>query len=232
MVTTPTCCALLRDRGPGSHSKAVGGRSRARQGGNHTALRNHQLTIQRCRIGNRPGKNPSETPPSAVAYAGRAWEGVSTGFASSDVSGSVMWGQGAQLITRQVPHPWSTEKASGYCPMAKKTKRGGRMSQTTGGKDALAPMRAWRRRHRWFGVTTLPWGNSLTVRFIGVPIHVSPWHVWRYVWRHEKRVGVFRRREGTTLFRWGGWVLGFEIGDRGGSPDERPALTNFFARWL
>lgn len=84
-------------------------------------------------------------------------------------------------------------------------------------KDGLEPWRQWRQTHRWFGVTTLPWGNSLTIRFFGLPIHISSWHMWIHLWKTRDFFGIFRRIPGTTLKRWGFRILGFEVGSRGGT---------------
>lgn len=62
--------------------------------------------------------------------------------------------------------------------------------------------------------------NSARLRW---PVHVSPWFVWRALWRGalRHRVGIFRngnfvRDVGTWLpRRWGFHVLGLDIGQRG-----------------
>jgi hypothetical protein len=67
-------------------------------------------------------------------------------------------------------------------------------------------------RPQHYDVTRLRW-----------PVHVSPKHIWVYLWRSPgQRVGLFRnlpgvvRDYGTWLpRRWGFHILGFEIGQRG-----------------
>ena len=59
-------------------------------------------------------------------------------------------------------------------------------------------------------------------------IHVSPWHMWRAIWRGAfgARAGLFRNKPGVVGFRWGFYVLGFEVGNRkvGLWPEDRPWL--------
>lgn len=61
-------------------------------------------------------------------------------------------------------------------------------------------------------------------------VHVCSWQWWKYCFRHGPQVQIFRNRRypkggrqvqkwsGTRVFthyRWGGALLGLEIGDRG-----------------
>jgi hypothetical protein len=65
-------------------------------------------------------------------------------------------------------------------------------------------------------------------------VRVDPWRMWKYLARHGPRIQVFRNRrypkgyknwEGTDIggarmyitYRWGGQVLGLQVGDRGHS---------------
>ncbi len=50
------------------------------------------------------------------------------------------------------------------------------------------------------------------------PIHISPRHMWRYLWHTRQWFGVFRNRADRRPDlprRWGFRVLGFEFGRRG-----------------
>lgn len=43
--------------------------------------------------------------------------------------------------------------------------------------------------------------------------------IWVFIWKHEKRCGIFCNRKDVRPGRWGFWVLGFEFGSR--SPGNR-----------
>lgn len=84
--------------------------------------------------------------------------------------------------------------------------------------------RSWYNPIRWLlriGIVRPHHSKGLT--YIRWPVHVSPKHMWIYLWRSPgQRVGVFRnlphvvRDVGTWLpRRWGFHILGFEIGQRG-----------------
>ncbi len=70
----------------------------------------------------------------------------------------------------------------------------------------------------WLGLTRKKSDGSY--RF---PVHVSPWHIWRYLWAYGQYCGFFRNLPGVVKWeegrllprRWGFYILGFEIGDRG-----------------
>ncbi len=55
-------------------------------------------------------------------------------------------------------------------------------------------------------------------------VHILPWRIWKYMWRHEKRVGLFKNLPGVIPGRWGFWIFGFEFGSR------NPG--NKFGSWL
>lgn len=58
---------------------------------------------------------------------------------------------------------------------------------------------------------------TLKIPFVGGEIHVSPSHIWRWLWSTRQFFGVFRNRDRNPALprRWGFHILGFEIGNRG-----------------
>lgn len=48
-------------------------------------------------------------------------------------------------------------------------------------------------------------------------IHVSPWHIWRWMMRssfRDSRVGIFKNLDHVIPGRWGIYVFGLEFGSR------------------
>ena len=65
---------------------------------------------------------------------------------------------------------------------------------------------------------------------ISWPVRVLPWWLWRARWwpavgKRDPIIGLFRNRPGIVKWvpgrllprRWGFWIFGLEIGDRGGA---------------
>lgn len=61
------------------------------------------------------------------------------------------------------------------------------------------------------------WKIDITI--CKVPIHISPPHIWwGTLWMPGERTGRFKKRPRPDIYnpkRWGGYVLGLEIGCRG-----------------
>jgi hypothetical protein len=61
---------------------------------------------------------------------------------------------------------------------------------------------------------------------IGI-ISISPPHIWRWMLSSnfgDRRIGIFKNKEGIIPGRWGFYILGFEVGSR--NPGNR------FGTWL
>ena len=71
---------------------------------------------------------------------------------------------------------------------------------------------------RWVGVVRIRPDGSLRL-----PVSVSPWWIWKSLYRQRSWFGVFRNRPGIVKWergrllprRWGFRFVGLEIGDRG-----------------
>lgn len=88
--------------------------------------------------------------------------------------------------------------------------------------NAACAARSWLNPVRWLlriGIVRPHHDGTSRLRW---PFHWGPKHCWIYLWKTPgQRVGVFRngifiRDVGTWLpRRWGFYILGFEIGQRG-----------------
>ncbi len=76
------------------------------------------------------------------------------------------------------------------------------------------------------GLTVLRWIGIVRIRPDGtlrLPVRLDPWWVWKINWKNGPRTQVFRNRPGVIKWergrllprRWGGTIIGLEIGDRG-----------------
>jgi hypothetical protein len=68
-----------------------------------------------------------------------------------------------------------------------------------------------------------------------VPFHISPPHIWFHTAQSPgNRIGIFRKRVGGSYNknRWGGHLLGFEIGSRGNPPPAVPGIVYTKIRYL
>lgn len=64
--------------------------------------------------------------------------------------------------------------------------------------------------------------NGFGFSILGLPFRVEPFRWWVFLWHTRNFFGLFRNRPGIIPQRWGGYVLGFEVGWRGGR-DRAPA---------